>query len=145
QLRQPDQRSTDDQNTQPEPQKQLDVEAHLLLPGSGGPAERVLVTDAAQRLDAVETVGAGTELAAEVADVGVDAAIEGRKRPVQHRAHQLVASDNVACVSEQRFEQIELDGRQFYRLAAATNDACCLVHRQVVDNQIPGYTPHRAH
>src|SRR5262245_14161630 len=135
QFGQPDQRPADDKYTQPEPQKHLDVKAHLFLQGSRRLPERVLVPDAAKRLDPVQSIGAGTELAAQVTDMGIDAAIEWRKGSVQDRTHELVASDRASGIAQERLEEIELDGGQFDRFTTAANDPRCFVDRDVVDNQ----------
>ena len=77
----------DDEHAEPEPEKDLDVEAvHQRSFGRGAFVERVLVADAAHALDPLAAVRRRAQLAAQVADVRVDAAVEGRELAAEHRS-----------------------------------------------------------
>ncbi len=80
-------------------------------------------------------VGRRPELAPQVADVGVDAAVERRELPAQDALHQLVARDHPPGAAQQQVEQIELDRRQVERLIAAPRDPRALVDRDVADHE----------
>jgi hypothetical protein len=70
------------------------------------------VADAADPDDPLAAVRQRTELAPEVVDVRVDAAVEGREFAAEHALHERLAADRLARARGQRLEQIEFHGRQ---------------------------------
>ena len=67
-----------------------------------GSADPVLVTDAANGLDAIFAIRVGAELAAQVADVHVDAAVVGHRFAAQRGDIEVAFADHVAAVLQQK-------------------------------------------
>src|SRR5207247_172755 len=94
----------------------------------------VLITDAADALDALCAVAGRTEFLAKIADMVVDAAIVRKKRAPEHVGHQVFARQDAPRRPEKPVEQLEFDGRERDRLAATPRHAFAFVERDVLDD-----------
>src|SRR5262249_6632347 len=74
--------------------------------------KEIEVAGSAHGLDSFLAGGKGTQLAAQVADVDVDAAVEGAEIAAQDFAAKLLALQDLAGRAEKDAEQIELNGSQ---------------------------------
>src|SRR5215475_3540082 len=79
------------------------------------PRTRKDVSDAAHRLDVFIAVGVA-QLLANLADVHVNAAVEGREFTAEHRVHQPFPRNHSPRLAQQHFEQIEFHRSQVHRL-----------------------------
>src|SRR5262245_14738155 len=85
--------------------------------------KRVRVADAAHISDALDASAADgdsvAELLAQVADVHIDAPVEGVELPSKHRFDQFLARDHASGGLQQQRQQLEFDDSQLDRLSAA--------------------------
>src|SRR5438552_18219427 len=102
QFGQGDERGTDGDDAEPEPQKDLvEQTMHLAHFRARFRTERILITNTPHALDSFQASGSRTELLAKRADMVVDPAVERRKLATQHGSHQLLARHNTASRSQE--------------------------------------------
>ena len=108
-----------------------------VLPGSAsGPspslAARKNIAYTSNGLDVLIVLGVA-QLFADLADVHIDAAIEGRKLAAEHGIHQPFARHHASGLAQQHFQQIELDRSQIHGLAFEPNGPGCGIQLHVAD------------
>ncbi len=79
------------------------------------------VTHPAHGLDVVAGLVGIAQFLAKLADVHVNAAVEGRKLAAEHDIHQALSRNHAAGLAQQDLKQIELDRSQLDRLPLLAN------------------------
>jgi hypothetical protein len=107
----------------------------LFVSCAGMMREHVEVPDPAHSFYAFGAVGPRAQFSAEIADMRIDAAIEGGKLAAQNGPNQLLAREHGACGVEKGLEKVEFDSGEVDGLAFAEGHARALIELNVLDRQ----------
>src|SRR5262249_3384902 len=91
------------------------------------------VSHAAHGLDVVAAIVGVAELFADLADVHIDAAVEGGKLAAEHYIDEVLAGHDASRFAQQNVQEIEFHGGQLYRFAILADDACGRIKFNIAD------------
>lgn len=104
----------------------------LAAPGLSG--EHVDVSYTADSANAVATVGSGAEFSAQIADVDVNAAVEGNEFAAENGFDHIVARDDVSGSLQEEGEQIEFNRGELDLAVLAADGAGAFVEFDITEN-----------